>query len=94
MSVLRELLAYLVQSLVDNPHGVRLDCVETPEVSIFYVRAGRGDVGRILGKHGQTIEDIRRVMEAVAARQGREVIIDMVDESKRRSGRRRSPASD
>ncbi|OGF52896.1 MAG: hypothetical protein A2Z21_04145 [Candidatus Fraserbacteria bacterium RBG_16_55_9] len=90
---MRDLLAYLVHSLVDDPQRVQLDCVETLEVSIFYVRANRGDVGRILGKQGQTIEDIRRVMEAVAARLGREVIIDMVDQSKRRSGRRRSPAS-
>ena len=93
MSVLRDLLSYLIHSLVDDPQKVRLDCVETLEVSIFYVRANRGDVGRILGKQGQTIEDIRQVMEAVAARQGREVIIDMVDQSKRRSGRRRSPDS-
>lgn len=93
MSVLRDLLAYLIHSLVDDPQRVRIDCVETLEVSIFYVRANRGDVGRILGKQGQTIEDVRRVMEAVAAHHGREVIIDMVDQSKRRSGRRRSPAT-
>lgn len=93
MVVLRELLDYLIRSLVDDPQRIRLDCIETQKVSLFYVRANREDVGRILGKQGQTIEDIRQVMEAVAARLSREVIIDVVEQSKRRSGRRRSPAS-
>jgi hypothetical protein len=92
MPVLRELLEYLIRSLVDDPQRIRLDCIETQKVSLFYVRAPKGDVGRVLGKRGQTIEDIRSVMEAVATRMGREVIIDVVEQPKRRSGRRRSPA--
>jgi predicted RNA-binding protein YlqC (UPF0109 family) len=91
--MLRELLEYLLRPLVDDPERVRLDCVETQRVSLFYVRANRGDVGRVLGKQGQTIEDIRSVMEAVAARMDREVIIDVVEQPKRRPSRRRSASS-
>jgi hypothetical protein len=89
MSKLRALLQYLIQPLVDDPDRVKLDWVETPQVSLFYLTAARGDLGRLLGKKGQTIEDIRSVMEAVAAQMGREVIIDVV-EQKKRSNRRRS----
>ncbi len=90
MSQLRALLEYLIRPLVDRPDQVQLDWVETPDVSLFYLTANRGDLGRILGKEGQTIEDIRRVMEAVAAHLGREVIIDVVEPSKKRSGRKRT----
>ncbi|GEM_PF-2611726 len=76
---LRALLEYLIAPLVDDPERVKLDWVETPKVSLFYLTAERGDLGRILGKGGQTIEDIRKVMEAVAAHHGREVIIDVVE---------------
>lgn len=89
MSKLRALLEYLIHPLVDDPDRVKLDWVETPQVSLFYLTAGRGDLGRLLGKKGQTIEDVRKVMEAVATQMGREVIIDVV-EQKKRSGRRRS----
>jgi len=91
--MLRELLEYLIRPLIDDPQRVRLDWVETQRVSIFYLWASKGDLGRILGKRGQTIEDIRRVMEAAAARLGREVIIDVVEHPKRNPRRRRSSAS-
>lgn len=93
---LRALLKYLISPLVDDPERVKLDWVETPKVSLFYLTAERGDLGRILGKGGQTIEDIRKVMEAVAAHHGREVVIDVVEppkpakKKKRRSKRRKS----
>lgn len=91
---LRALLEYLISPLVDDPERVKLDWVETPKVSLFYLTAERGDLGRILGKGGQTIEDIRKVMEAVAAHHGREVVIDVVEppkpKKKRRSKRRKS----
>ncbi len=98
---LRELLEFLIRPLVDDPERVKLDWVETPKVSLFYLAARRGDLGRILGKGGQTIEDIRRVMEAVAAHHGREVVIDVVEppksqkqkQKRRRSKRRKSRAS-
>jgi len=89
--MLRKLLEYLIHPLVDDPQRIKLDWVETPKVSLFYLSAAKGELGRILGKRGQTIEDIRRVMEAAATRVGREVIIDVVEQKpKRRSGRRRS----
>ncbi len=79
MSMLRDLLEYLIHHLVDDARRVRLDWVETQKMSLFCLWANPGDVGRILGKNGQTIEDVRRVMEAVGARLGREVIIDVVE---------------
>jgi hypothetical protein len=93
MSQLRALLEYLIRPLVDRPDQVQLNWVETPDVSLFYLTASRGDLGRILGKEGQTIEDIRRVMEAVAAHLGREVIIDVVEPPKKRSGRKRAKSA-
>lgn len=85
--MLRALLEYLIGSLVDHPERVEIDCIETPAVTLFYVWARKGDLGRILGKRGQTVEDLRRVMGAAAAHLGREVIIDVAE---RRSGRRHS----
>ncbi len=92
MSRLRALLEHLIRPLVDHPDEVRLDWVETPEVTLFYLTAGRGDLGRILGKEGRTIEEIRRVMEAVAAHLGREVIIDVVERPKPKPSKAKAKA--
>lgn len=81
--MLRDLLEYLIRGLVDDPKQIRLDLIETPKLSLFCIRANTNEVGRILGKKGQTIEDIRRVMEAVASRLGKEVIIDVVEQKQK-----------
>ena len=95
--MLRRLLEYLIHPLVDDPKRVRIDCIETTEVVLFNIYANKGDLGRLLGKKGQTVEDLRCVMDAISRRSGKEVIIDVVElqqpRPKRRSrGGRRSQA--
>lgn len=80
--MLRELLEFLIRPLVEDMANVRIECTETPTMTLFCLWARKGDLGRILGKKGQTIEDIRRVMETVAARDDREVIIDVLEQPK------------
>lgn len=90
--MLRELLEYLIRPLVEDMANVRIECTETPTMTLFCLWARKGDLGRILGKKGQTIEDIRRVMETVAAREDREVIIDVLEQPKQQSKKQSSPS--
>ncbi len=93
--MLRPLLEYLLHPLVEDLKKVRIDCIETTEVVLFNVFANKGDLGRLLGKKGQTVEDLRCVMDAISRRSGKEVIIDVVEQQqqpRRRSRGRRSRA--
>jgi len=87
--MLRPLLEYLIHPLVEDPKKVRIDCIETTEVVLFCIWASKGDLGRLLGKKGQTVEDLRSVMDAVSQRAGKEVIIDVVEAQQPRRRRRR-----
>lgn len=91
--MLRKLLEFLIRPLVEDMANVRIECTETPTMTLFCLWARKGDLGRILGKKGQTIEDIRRVMETVAAREEREVIIDVLEQPKGTSKKKRSSSS-
>lgn len=86
--MLRQLLEYLIRPLVDDLDNVRVDCVETQEMTLFCLWARKGDLGRILGKKGQTVEDIRRIMGAAAAHLGKAVIIDVMEQPKPMGGPR------
>lgn len=83
--MLRKLLEFLIRPLVEDMANVQIECTETPTMTLFCLWARKGDLGRLLGKKGQTIEDIRRVMETVAARADREVIIDVLEQPKQAS---------
>jgi hypothetical protein len=92
--MLRPLLEYLIHPLVEDPKRVKIDCIETQEVVLFCIWASKGDLGRLLGKKGQTVEDLRCVMDVIAQQRGKEVIIDVVEEKppRRRPRRRKSRA--
>lgn len=77
--MLYRLCLFLVRSLVDTPETVRIDRIETERVDIFFLHVGKDDRGRILGKGGRTIGALRTLLEGVAARLDREVVLEIID---------------
>ena len=77
--MLYRLCLFLVCSLVDAPETVRIDRIETERVDIFFLHVGKDDRGRILGKGGRTIGALRTLLEGVAARLDREVVLEIID---------------
>lgn len=76
--MLKELLRYLVSGVVAEPEAVKIEHISTPKVELFYLSVPKRDLGRLLGREGRTVEAIRAVMEHVAAKQGKEAIVDVV----------------
>lgn len=76
---MKELLTYIVQSLVDNPDQVSITEREADEETVFEVRVADGDMGKIIGRQGRIVKEIRILMRAVAQRQGEKVSVDIMD---------------
>lgn len=76
---MKELLTYIVQHLVDNPDEVRVDENTTDAGIVFEVRVADGDMGKVIGRQGRIVKEIRILMKAVAQRQGKKVSVDIVD---------------
>ncbi len=76
---MKDLLEYLVRSLVENPDGV----VITEEVSddsvVFRVSVDKDDMGRIIGKQGKIARAIRVVMRSAATKAGKKVNVEIVE---------------
>ena len=65
---MKELLTYIVQNLVDNP-----DQVTVTE------RKADGDMGKVIGRQGRIVKQIRILMRAVAQRKGKKISVDILD---------------
>ena len=76
---MKELLTYIAQSLVDNPEEVNVTERETDEETVFEVRVADGDMGKIIGRQGRIVKEIRILMRAVAQRQGKKVSVEIMD---------------
>ncbi len=76
---MKELLTYIVQSLVDNPDQVVVEEKKTSRETVFEVRVADGDMGKVIGRQGRIVRQIRVLMKAVAQRQGQKVSVEILD---------------
>lgn len=76
---MKELLTYIVQRLVDNPDEVSVVEREAGGETVYEVRVADGDMGKVIGRQGRIVRQIRVLMKAQAQRQGRKVSVEILD---------------
>ena len=76
---MKELLTYLIQNLVDHPDEVSVTEREGAGGTVFEVRVADGDMGKVIGRQGRIIKEVRILMKAVAQRKGRKVPVEVLD---------------
>ena len=76
---MKELLTYIVQSLVDNPDKVTVEEKATERETVFEVRVADGDMGKVIGRQGRIVRQIRVLMKAVGQRRGKKVSVEILD---------------
>ena len=68
---MKELLTYLIQNLVDHPDEVSVTERENAGGIVYEVRVADGDMGKVIGRQGRIIKEVRVLMKAVAQRKGK-----------------------
>ena len=76
---MKELLTYVVQNLVEHPDEVSVTEREADGETIFEVRVADGDMGKVIGRQGRIVKEIRILMKAVAKRKGKKVSVEIMD---------------
>ena len=80
MSDSKEFLEYIIKYIVDKPDEVQITEQEGEQTVIYQVRVGKGDIGKILGKHGQHVDAIRTLISAVSAKGGKKrAILEIIE---------------
>ena len=74
---MKELLQALAEELVDDPDGVEVRERERDGVIELELFVSRDDRGRVIGQRGRTADALRDVLEAVAARRGQSVTLEI-----------------
>jgi hypothetical protein len=79
MGDMKDLIEFIARCLVDKPEDVHVYEAVGVMTSIYEIRTGEGETGRIVGKHGDTIRAIRTIMNAVATKENKRVVIELAD---------------
>ena len=76
---MREFLEFIISELIEFPDDMVLTEIPNGRTVIFKVQLRRGDVGRVIGRSGQTIHAIRALLASSAARHGQRAVLEIVE---------------
>ena len=77
---MRELVEYLTRALVEHPDEVQVDEVGSDDDIVLEIRVAEGDLGRVIGRSGRVANAIRTVAKAAGARDGRRVMVEILED--------------
>ena len=78
---MEDLLAYLARGLVDDPDAVEVASFEEDDGTIVLeLTVAPDDAGKVIGRGGRTISAIRTVIKASSVKEGRRVLVDVIDD--------------
>lgn len=76
---MKEFIEYLIKHLVDKPDEVQVNEITGQRTVVFELRVGDGDMGKVIGRSGQTARSLRTLLAAVAAKQGQRSVLEILD---------------
>ena len=76
---MREYIEYIVKGLVEHPDQVSVTEVVGARTTVYELRVGPGDLGKVIGKQGQTARSIRIILAAASARQGKRGVLEILE---------------
>ena len=77
---MKELLEAIVKPLVQYPDEVNVTVVEREDAEVLELRVNPSDMGKVIGRQGRIAKAIRTVIRAASGRDGKKVIVDIVED--------------
>lgn len=76
---MREYIEHIVKGLVEHPDQVSVTEVVGARTTVYELRVGPGDLGKVIGKQGQTARSLRTILAAASARQGKRGMLEILE---------------
>ena len=76
---MRDLVLWLARELVEDREAVKVDAIERDRSTVLELSVAEGDLGRVIGRGGKTAKALRAVLDLAARREGRRVVLDILD---------------
>jgi uncharacterized protein len=75
----RDLVLWLARELVEDREAVKVEAIERDRSTVFELSVAEDDLGRVIGRGGKTAKALRAVLDLAARRDGRRVVLDILD---------------
>lgn len=75
---MKKLVEVIAKALVDSPDEVIVTQKEINNSIVIELKVAPGDMGKVIGKQGRIAKSIRSVVKAVAIKDNKKVIVEIV----------------
>ena len=77
---MKEFLEFIIKHLVDKPGEIQINEIAGERTVVFELRVGEGDMGKVIGRGGQTARSLRILLAAAAAKQGKRFVLEILED--------------
>lgn len=76
---MKELVEYIAKALVDIPDQVEVAAMESQNSVILELKVAAEDVGKVIGKGGQTAKAMRKILSAAATKLHKKSLLQIIE---------------
>ena len=76
---MREFLEFVIRQLTEFPDEAIISEIPSGRTTVFRLRCRQSDLGRVIGRNGQTIQAIRALLSSSAARHNQRATLEIVE---------------
>jgi predicted RNA-binding protein YlqC (UPF0109 family) len=76
---MKEFVEFIIKNLVDKLGEVQVKEIAGEQTIVFELPVGKGDMGEVIGRDGQTARSFRTLITEAAAKQGNRSVLEILE---------------
>ncbi len=76
---MKSLIEQMAKSLVDRPEEVSVAEVGGERTAVFELRVATSDMGKVIGKQGNTARAMRTILSAAGTKLGKRCVLEILE---------------
>ena len=78
MIEMKDLIAYIAKAIVDEPAEVMVTEIKGKNTSVIELKVAKGDIGKVIGKHGRNADAIRYILMAASTKLRKRITLEIL----------------
>lgn len=79
MAKLAEVVELMVKAVVDHPEKVEVKEIEGEKTTVVELKVAPEDLGKVIGKKGNTARAMRTILAAVSRKQNKKAVLEILE---------------
>ena len=76
---MKDLISTIARALVDDPDQVSVYEVEGSYTTVLELTVAKSDIGKVIGKKGQTAQAIRTILSAASGKTKKRFVMEIIE---------------